>query len=171
MILTFLNIQLRRIDQEDIEMLRQWRNDQKIVQFMFFNKHITKEMQQQWFDALGPKDFYFIIEYKNKALGLINLSSESNEERAAQAGLFIYDESYWGTQIPVIASLCLLEFAFEQLGLKTIYAKVQKKNTAAKNYNRSLGFKDVTEELQDLDEAAYMHRVQPLKKRIANLKT
>ncbi|MEX0595449.1 MAG: GNAT family N-acetyltransferase [Candidatus Paceibacterota bacterium] len=166
MILSFSTIQLRRIDFNDIELLRHWRNDQKIVQFMFYKKHISKEMQRKWFLSLNETDFYFIIEYQNKPLGLINLADEQIAEQAAFAGLFIYDESYWGTQVPVLASLCLLRFAFEDRKLESVYAKIQKSNVHAKIYNRNLGFRDFDQELQRIDKASYKDIVQPLLRRI-----
>jgi RimJ/RimL family protein N-acetyltransferase len=170
MILEFSKIRLRQIDQGDIEMLRQWRNDQKIVQFMFFNQYITESMQQKWFSSLGESDFYFIIEYRTKALGLINLSDLQEKDNAAFAGLFIYEEAYWGTQIPVLASMRLLKFAFEERKLATVYAKVQKANIAAKKYNNNLGFDDCSEELQSINLENYTNVLKPLMNRISWLR-
>ena len=168
MILAFSSIRLRRIDYGDIEMLRQWRNDQKIVQFMFFNEHISKEMQAQWYSSLKEIDFYFIIEYQNKPVGLINLSEEEEgDSKFAFAGLFIYDDGYWGTQIPVLASMCLLQFAFVERKLDIVYAKVQKANKAAKKYNNNLGFKDCNEELQSINLENYKKVLKPLMQRIS----
>ena len=73
MILDFSGIRLRQIELEDIELLRVWRNDHKIGQFMFFREHITKEMQLACYKSLTFNDFYFIIEYQDKTLGLIHL--------------------------------------------------------------------------------------------------
>jgi len=167
MILEFSNIRLRQIELGDIEMIRQWRNDQKIVRFMFFNQHITEEMQLEWFSSLQAYDFYFIIEYQNKDLGLINLSSEKLEDRSAFAGLFIYDDSYWGTQIPVLASMCLLQFAFEKRKLQTVYARVQRTNNTAKKYNKNLGFEDCNEELQSIKIENYTKVLKPFTNRFA----
>ena len=169
MILRFSNVRLRRIELKDIEMLRQWRNDEKIVQYMFFNTYITESMQLKWFESLKMHDYYFVIEYQGKALGLIHLADEDTLEHVAHAGLFIYDESYWGTQVPVLASLRLLEFAFEERMLKTVYAKVQASNKAARRYNKNLGFKEEGKELLSLEVETYKTKLKPLVQRIRKL--
>jgi RimJ/RimL family protein N-acetyltransferase len=169
MILKFSSITLRKIELSDIEMLRQWRNDEKIAQFMFFNEQISRQMQLDWFNSLAPSDFYFIIEYQDKALGLINLVCEDADAQTAFAGLFIYDDSYWGTQAPVLASICLLQFAFEERKLKEVFAKVQESNSAAKSYNKALGFEDRSSELQCISFKAYTNFVVSLKHRIVKV--
>ncbi|MCD8528575.1 MAG: GNAT family N-acetyltransferase [Chitinophagales bacterium] len=105
MMLSFNEVKLMPLQEQDIEMLRQWRNDKKIAKHMFYQEHITKEMQQTWFQNIKKTDYYFIIHYKNEAIGLIDLKKEN---KSYFAGLFIYNHSYWGTPIPVLASLALL---------------------------------------------------------------
>jgi RimJ/RimL family protein N-acetyltransferase len=81
--------------------------------------------------------------------------------------LFIYDDSYWGTQIPVLASMCLLQFAFEKRKLQTVYARVQRTNNAAKKYNKNLGFEDCNEELQSIKIENYTKVLKPFTNRFA----
>lgn len=150
MILAFCDLHLRRIDQQDLELLRQWRNDEKITRHMFFRDYISREMQLDWFASLKENDYYFIIEYKKAALGLINLADFNLEMTRCSAGLFIYNEAYWGGPIPVLASICILDFAFENLKVQEVWAKVQKDNLAARKYNEQLGFVIDSEEWQVL---------------------
>ena len=63
---------MRRLTHDKIEMLRQWRNDPKIQQHMFYREYITPEMQERWFANLDQHtNFYFIVEYDGKEIGLI----------------------------------------------------------------------------------------------------
>ncbi len=162
MILDFFGIQLQRISQDDIEMLRIWRNDSKIVSHMFFTEYITPEMQMQWFHSLKVCDFYFLIMYKNQAIGLINLSQENLEEKSAYAGLFIYEEKYLGSPIPILASVLLLKFAFEERNLQVVKAKVQNQNLHAISYNQELGFQRVSDFEWQLNIANYHQKTVPL---------
>lgn len=140
-LIAFGDITLNRLQQKDIEMLRLWRNDEKIAERMFFRDIITSEMQQKWFNQLDvTKDFYFIIHYKNKPIGLTHLSNISEEEKSGSVGLFIHNENYWGTHLPIQASLSLLNFAFNHKKLENVTAKVLPNNKAAIRYNESLGF-------------------------------
>lgn len=162
MIIDFCGIHLRRLEQCDIEMLREWRNDLKITQHMFYQDYISPEMQQVWFDKLRDRDFYFIIEVEEESIGLIHLVNDEETLDTAYAGLFIYEETYWGTQIPVLASLALLRFAFEELSLSKVKAMVRKENKAALQYNEQLGFERLTEEVQALSAKDYEEKVRKL---------
>lgn len=144
MTISFCNIVLRKLTKNNIEMLRNWRNDAKISNHMFFQDYITPEMQYAWFESLRPtNDYYFLIEFQQKYIGLIHLHNIDSTNLIAEAGLFIYDENYWGTHLPLQASLALLQFAFENKNLKKVIAKVRNENTAAKKYNSFLGFKQI----------------------------
>ena len=68
-------IDLVRLTEEDIEMLRQWRNSPQIQQFMEYREEITAEMQKKWFDSINNvNNFYFIIHFEGQKIGLINTS-------------------------------------------------------------------------------------------------
>ena len=69
------DVSLELLTENKIEMVRQWRNDPKIQQYMEYRETITPEMQKKWFDKLnnGKDNFYFIIQYKGEDIGLINV--------------------------------------------------------------------------------------------------
>lgn len=141
MIITRYGISLERMSAEHAEMVRLWRNDPKIQQHMFFKNEITAKMQEEWFQSVdNDQNFYFLIHHLDKAVGLINISSVDWENNSAFAGLFIADSSYWGTDIPVRASLCLLDVFFAFTSIQNVYAKVRDSNLAAYQYNTALGF-------------------------------
>lgn len=134
-------IVLERLKPDQIEMVRQWRNDPKIAKFMFYKGEITSSMQVEWFAGIdNEENFFFVIHYKNQPVGLINVSSIDWEEKTAYSGIFVYDEKYWGTDVPVLASLAVLDVFFYLFNLQLIYAKVKDTNQAAHSYNSSLGF-------------------------------
>jgi RimJ/RimL family protein N-acetyltransferase len=134
-------ITLERLQQEQTELVRQWRNDQKISRFMFYKGEITKEMQQEWFDSIdNEQNFFFLIYLKNVPVGLINISSIDWENKTAYTGLYIYDDKFLATDTPVMASLAMLDVFFLLFDIQSVYAKVKGNNKAAHNYNSSLGF-------------------------------
>jgi RimJ/RimL family protein N-acetyltransferase len=104
---------LKRLEVDQIEMVRQWRNDPKINQHMFFRAPISSQMQQEWFQSINnDQNYYFIIYDGSVACGLISVSSIDFDNRNAFAGLFIYNDSYLGTDVPVRASLSILDVFF-----------------------------------------------------------
>jgi len=134
-------ITLERIKPEHLEMVRQWRNDKKISKFMFHHGEITSVMQQEWFESINNiSNFFFIIHYHNKQVGLINMSAIDWDKHEAFSGLFIYEDEYLGTDVPARASLAMLDVFFLLAGMKKVYAKVRGNNKIAHRYNTSLGF-------------------------------
>lgn len=73
MIITKKNIHFYRLKEEDIELVRHWRNHPSIQKHMVYRERITAEMQKEWFKTIDNNlNLYFIIEYKGKKIGLIN---------------------------------------------------------------------------------------------------
>lgn len=141
MIYTQYGIELIRLEEENIEMLRQWRNAPEIVKNMEFQEYITAEMQANWFHKINDiNNFYFLIKKDDKWLGMIHLSAINYHKNTGDAGIFISNQSYINTSIPAHSSFALLDFAFDDLKLKTIYIKVHKNNKKALKYNQHLGF-------------------------------
>lgn len=139
--ITRYGITLERLQQGEIELVRQWRNDQKIAGFMFYKGEITREMQCEWFASIdNEQNFFFLINLKNQPVGLINISSIDWENKTAYTGLFIYDDKFLATDTPVMASLAMLDVFLLLFDMQSVYAKVKGNNKAAHNYNSSLGF-------------------------------
>jgi len=144
MIISRFGVNLVRVQKEHIEMIRVWRNDPKISDHMFFKSEITSEMQKKWFNSINnDENFYFMVCPAEKPIGLISISSIDYEHDKAFAGLFIYDDNFLGTDIPVRSSLSLLDVFFTYTSVDTLYAKVRDSNVVADQYNTSLGFERI----------------------------
>ncbi|MEI6060482.1 MAG: GNAT family N-acetyltransferase [Bacteroidota bacterium] len=134
-------ITLNRLRQEDLELVRQKRNSEEVSRFMEFREEITPEMQQKWFESINNfENFYYIIEYKGQKIGLLNDKNMDWKARTSESGLFLWDESYINTLVPVLASLCLLELGFYYLEWKTSFIHVLRDNPKAIEYVSSLGY-------------------------------
>lgn len=136
-------VTLKRITREDIEMLRQWRNSENVNRYMEYREHITPKMQEKWFDSINNyNNFYYLIIYRDDKVGLINEKNimRHGEEEVSEAGLFVSNEKYKKTHIPLLASLMLLEVNFYILGGKISYIRTLRDNKEAIAYNKSLGY-------------------------------
>ena len=130
-----------RVTEQDLETLRYWRNQSFIRDTMQFRDYITPSMQKSWFQKINNKyNYYFIIQHNNKKIGLINCK-DSSENKVAEGGIFIWDKSYWGTSIPVFASLTMLQAVFKvfQSGEVSV-ATVACNNKQALDFNLKLGY-------------------------------
>lgn len=134
-------ITLNRLTFEDLELIRQWRNSEKIRRNMIFREEITPEMQQEWFRSIDNyNNFFYIIEYNGEKIGLIDNKGTDWQAGSTQSGLFIYEEKYRETHIPVAASLILMQIGYGLLNVQETRIKVLKDNQKALNYNLYFGF-------------------------------
>lgn len=142
--LTGYGVTLRRLTHDKIEMLRQWRNDPKIQQFMIYREYITPEMQEKWFEKINnDNNFYFIIEYEGREVGMINVKDVDYEKKTGEPGIFLYDDSLWNSDVGMRASLCFGEFIWVTLGMESMYIHVVASNKRAVQYNLLMGYEVV----------------------------
>lgn len=140
-VLNKYNILLEPLNSTTLETLRLWRNSASVAQFMEHKKEISKEEQQLWYANIDPtKEFYFIIKKDLLAIGMIHINKINCESKSAEVGLFIGENNFQGTGIAFGASLNLLDFAFDELNLTEVFAKVNSANKNAIRYNSFLGF-------------------------------
>ena len=146
MIIAKNNIFFYRLKQEDIELVRNWRNHPSITKYMVYREHISPEMQKEWFVSVNNNyNLYFIIEYKGKKIGMINGKDIDWEAKTMETGIFIWDKYYRKTHIP---TLCTMIFAEIGVGIWEITptATILKSNERALKYNKMLGFKVIEDD-------------------------
>ena len=142
MILEGYGVKLHRLTEEKIELLRIWRNDPKIQQYMGYREHITPEMQNAWFKRINnDNNYYFIIEYEGKEIGCINIKDIDYEKKTGEPGIFIWDDEYLNTDVPMRASFCQGDFIWNTLKLDSLHIHILKSNTRAIKQNLFWGYK------------------------------
>jgi RimJ/RimL family protein N-acetyltransferase len=140
MILTKGNFRFIKLQQDDLELVRLWRNSPLISQYMEYRQYITPEMQQEWFRTVNNEfNLYLIIEYEYKKIGLINAKNIDWDEASIEGGIFFWEEDVYSTPIPAFVSILFAELMIRILRLK-IFAHVLKSNDRAIRYNLQLGF-------------------------------
>jgi len=153
LILKQFDVRLIRLSEEDLEMVRLWRNDAHVVNQMVYKEYITPEMQLEWFKSINnPYNYYFVIEFEGKKVGLINAKNYSLEEGFGEGGIFIGEKEYEDSFAAAYASLTLLNFVFYRM--KNInYSKIRilKVNARAIQYNKLLGYEVIENESDTLN--------------------
>jgi len=140
MIITKGNLRFIKLKEEDIELVRRWRNSPTIAQFMEFREYITPEQQLAWFRSINNKyNLYFIIEYDFRKVGLINGKEIDWPANTMEVGVFFWEESLYSTPLPALASLVFSEVGVVYGGL-TATAHILRDNHRAIRYNREMGF-------------------------------
>ncbi len=151
LVLTNYGVTLRKLTHDKIEMLRQWRNDPKIQQYMFYRQEITPEMQEKWFANLNQDtNYYFIIEYEGESIGLINVKNIDFEKRNGESGVFIYEDKYLNTDVAYRAHLVMFDYMYEVLKLDYTYSHMLGDNARAVRFMDFLGGAVVEKQAESL---------------------
>jgi UDP-4-amino-4,6-dideoxy-N-acetyl-beta-L-altrosamine N-acetyltransferase len=135
-------VTLDRLRKEDIEMVRKYRNSAEIRNLMHFKKFITRRMQRNWFASIdNSNNFYFIITYEGKKIGLINIKNiDWKNFNTSESGLFLWDPLYIDSPAPLLASIILSEFGYGFLRGTESKIKILINNFKAINFNKALGY-------------------------------
>jgi len=166
MILKKYGVVLNRLTHDKIELVRNWRNDPKIAKYMEFRDYITPEMQEKWFKTIdNDNNYFFIIEYEGKEIGLSNLKDIDWEQKIGEGGIFIYDDTYLNSDVSFRVSLCGLDFDFETLNLERVKAHILSDNKRAIQYNKMLGFELQPNQENIENQLYYLEKEKYLKKR------
>lgn len=173
LVLESYGVKLKRLTHNKIELLRQWRNDPKIQQYMIYREEITPEMQEQWFQKIdNDNNFYFIIEYEGKEIGCVNIKDVDYEKKTGEPGIFIYDDEYLNTDVPMRASFCQGDFVWDMLNLDELYIHVLKSNHRAVKENLFFGY-ELLPNQENLEEQKYVltrERMLEMKPKMDRLK-
>ena len=65
-----MDIQLVDIKEEDLELIRHWRNSKEVSQYMYTSDEISADQQKAWFGRIqsDASQKYWLIEYDEKKL-------------------------------------------------------------------------------------------------------
>ena len=68
-----LSLTIRSANENDLENLRQWKNEQR--EFFFYKDIITPEQQRAWFVKFQARnhDYMFIVDLNSKAIGCMGI--------------------------------------------------------------------------------------------------
>ena len=156
MIIESNGITIERLREKDIEMVREWRNSRFVKQYMLHQETITAEMQKKWFKSKDNfNNFYFILIYKGKKVGLGNINSVFWDKKQGEVGIFVADKSLIGSILPIVGSLTLSDIIFKIFRLKRIVAQIREDNPRSKKLSKLIGAK--LAEKQDSEESKLYH--------------
>ena len=138
------DIELRTIEEEDIEWMRENINDPDIRRYTTMRYPINYEQEKEWFEKRvsgegGP--VHLLITEDGDRKGVISLMKINKEGGNAEIGLWISSEEQgkgYGTR----ASKVMIEYGFRELRLHRVYARVYEHNTSSKKIWKKLGFKE-----------------------------
>ena len=131
------------LEEQDIEYLRQWRNDKELSRFLRPIPYITPEMEKKWFDDYLKDQmtcFFVIIDKEsNRVIGsvaLYNIEGQSCEIGKVVIG----DNSAHGKGMGYNSFLLAMCVGIQELGIKNFRLDVHTENIAALSIYVKAGF-------------------------------
>ncbi|MDB9963944.1 GNAT family N-acetyltransferase [Vicingaceae bacterium] len=141
MIIRKYGLEIREVEREDLELIRQYRNTESIKKRMIFKDQISRSQQLKWFEEIQSMDHFYFLIYKNDtAIGLINGKNIDFKEGSSEGGIFVWNEDR-NYETSITASIVLNDWNFFVNDFKINYAQVLKFNKKAIAYNEFMGYK------------------------------
>lgn len=167
---------LERLREEDIELVREWRNSDPVRLNMNYQEIITPQMQKQWFESVNNLQFnYLMIHYKGEKIGLLNDKNIDWESRTSESGIFLGKTEYYSTFVPYLVSIAGIESNFYLLGWKKQYAHILRSNTNAIQFNLQLGYQlcrgqeDVDHQQYELTQESFEEKAGKIRKAVRSI--
>lgn len=147
--MTYKNVALKPISENELEYLRSWRNDPENTRYLRQIPYITPEMQKRWYETyLANADEMTFAIYETRELCRVvgSLSLYDFCDGEAEFGkILIGDSEAHGKSIGLNATVALLKIAFTSLKLNKVRLHVFKDNVPAVKVYEKAGFVTVDE--------------------------
>ena len=132
---------LRTLTEEDSELVYQWRRD--YAEYFFSPGPSSTEAQRKWFRKYKnvPEDIVFMIERRERPVGMVSLYEIDLEESQGAFGRFLVTADVRGQGVGKQAARYVVDFA-RTLGLSKLYLSTSTKNVAAVKLYEDMGFKE-----------------------------
>ena len=138
-------IELREISIEDTENIVKWRNNENVKKNFCIHKDLTKEEHLNWYETKikegKVKQFIIVDKTTDKDVGSVYLRDIDLNNKKAEFGIFIGEDSARNKGIGSEATREIVKFGFENMGLHKIFLRVFSNNIAGKKAYEKAGFK------------------------------
>jgi len=140
-------INLRQVEEEDIDLFLKWFNDPEVTQYLATVLPVTRKEEEKWFEGLSnfdeSKKVVFSIELieEKRLIGSCALNSIDLRNQTAEAGIMIGDKECWSKGYGTEVFKLLLDYGFNQLNLNRVGSAALSFNEKSIGLHEKLGFK------------------------------
>ena len=161
-----MEIRIRKFERTDIPKKVEWINNPENNQFLHYDIPISVEGTERWYDShLGEDTRYdAVIEADSIPVGTIGLLSIDRKNSKAEYYIAMGEPVYKGKGVAKEASMLILKYGFEVLGLNRIYLFTEIENLAAQKLFEKVGFvkegiirQDIVSHGKYVDRIAYSY--------------
>lgn len=108
---------MRRIKEEDLEMVMEWRMRPNITEFMNTDPTRTIKSQKEWFNKIkdNKEQIYWIIVVNNVPIGVINVFNIDYDNKRCSWGYYIAEVEYRSLKLALFLEWNLYDYVFDTL--------------------------------------------------------
>lgn len=136
-----MQYQLRPLNEDDLDIVLEWRNSDRIRNNMYNDRIILAEEHKNWFHRIVQKDneSYLLFRINNVPTGLVYFNDIDLKHKHCLWGFYIGDP-----QAPkgsgTILGLLGLDFVFSTFDMIKVYGDVLSYNSPSLKFHEKLGF-------------------------------
>jgi len=125
-------VYLRSITRDDTGNIVKWRNQENVKQYFFYRGPFNKESHERWLtekvDTGIVAQFIVCQKEDDRPIGCTYLRDIDYDNKKAEYGVFLGEEGVRGKGIGKEILKLTLKYAFENLELHRVYARVREDN-------------------------------------------
>lgn len=145
-----MEVTIRPLIEEDAYTSVIWRNDPEVFKYTgnTYKNKITIDTEWEWIKKVisNTDEYRCAILADGVYVGNIYLTGIDNGQ--AHYHIFIGNKDYWGKGVAKQASKLIIDYAFSQLNVNTIWLRVKINNITAYHLYLKLGFEETSRDAE-----------------------
>lgn len=136
-------VTMRPVEMSDVEQLQIWVNDPDVRIFLGRYLPMSLADEKKWIESLvqNKQHIVFVIEVDGQAIGTMGLHNINWRDRTATTGTMIGGKQHQSKGYGTDAKMVLLQYAFDELGLRKIKSEVLVTNERSRRCLERCGYK------------------------------
>ena len=136
-----MNTRFRKITEDDLEMIMNWRMMPEITRYMYTDPKLTLDDQKRWFQKISNNkdEFYWVVETEGVPVGVANFTRWDKDASVIYTGAYIAVKEKRSMKLCADLQFGLYQFAFDVLGVNKMCQEVMGNNKDVVRIDERLG--------------------------------
>lgn len=121
-----MGVSLRKIREEDLEQIIEWRMRPDITKYMNTNPKLTLDAQKKWLTSIehNPDVEYWLILVDQEPAGVIDLVGLTNEDERVEWAYYMGENRLRSMSTAISLEMSLYDYAFDVLHKKAVFNEI-----------------------------------------------
>jgi len=135
---------LRPVQEDDLEMLLEWRNQDCVRKYMYTSHIISPEEHKNWYDRNKGLDStkLFIFEFEKAPFAFLNISEINKKNKTCSWAFYIGQNIQSVKALGYFMEIVALDKMVNELGIRKISCEVLEFNKAVIKMHKKFGFEE-----------------------------